>query len=84
MLLIHQQLPNSLSQRQRNIALLTLAKICAMPGYYQQMCNQLGVQPSQIQTHSTILNVSNNFSDKEAVQHLATIGVTDEEVRDAI
>jgi len=82
-LLTRQQVPSGLSQRQKFGLYLRLMEVFAMPGLYRQTRERHGLLVPETRRRLTMSNISDNTTVEEVVRHLAAMGVSDDEVREA-
>jgi hypothetical protein len=83
MLLMRQQVPAGISQKQKHGLYLHLAEVFATPGLYRQIRERLHVFPTIHRERRPMPSVTDNITLEDVVRHLASIGVSDTEVREA-
>jgi hypothetical protein len=83
MLLMHQQVPAGLFQKQKHGLYLHLAEVFTTPGLYRQIWERLHIFPAIHCEHQPMSNVTNNLTLKDVMRHLTSIRVSDAKVWEA-
>jgi hypothetical protein len=83
MLLMKQQIPAGLPQKQKQLLQLHLVEVFCTPGLYRRTRQDLNLSISIHRDQHAMPNTSPNLSVEEVVRHLSSLGVSDYEVREA-
>lgn len=83
MLLMRQQAPAGLFQKQKHRLYLYLAEVFSTPGLYQQIHKNLKLPPAIHHECWVMLNMTDNLTIEDVVRNLASIGVSDAKVWEA-
>ena len=82
-LLTCQQIPSGLSQRQKFGLYIRLMEVFVLPGLYHLTWERLGLTMPETHRRLTMSTTSDNTTIEDMVRHLAAVGISDDEVREA-